>query len=489
MTRERIENAVNIINYAIDNNKSVSDACVACGYGSTYVKNIKALVYDKYENDSISVELFKLFDDAYSKYVVKFDGKVNKITKKPSNNSKKPDDLPEDINIPIGGEQLKVNENSNTKDIDWRGRGTVKTLKKLLKVTKVDLNVWQVKNHIINKWDVTSWKKGYPETIENYQVKAYLEKKPNIDETLSAVEVFKNMVSTYTPPVYNVDNYQTKKSKLNNSESNLLEVCIFDLHMGKLAWHGETGENYDTKIASERFLNALETLVARSKGFEIDKILFPIGNDFFNSDTILNTTTQGTPQDEDLRWQKTFSVGTRLLVDGINYLKQLHVPIDVLIIPGNHDFERSYYMGSFLEAWYNNDPMVNVNNGASPRKYYKFGKVLLGFTHGNEEKEASLAMLMANDIESKPMWSETNYHEWHLGHIHRKKNVKYGVKLDKDVTLAEDLGVTVRYLSSLSGTEEWHHKKGFVGSIKAADAFIWSDSNGLVAHINANLKE
>jgi len=185
--------------------------------------------------------------------------------------------------------------------------------------------------------------------------------------------------------------------------------------------------------------------------------------------------------------RKHFNVGTRLLVDAINLLKQTGRPVDVVVIPGNHDFERSYYMGKFLEAWFNNDPSVTMYNGASPRKYYRFGKVLLGFTHGSEEKESSLPLLMATDIESKPMWSETIFHEWHLGHIHRKRNVNYKVVDTKERTLNEDLGVTIRYLSSLTGTEEWHHKKGFVGAIKAADAFIWNDELGLIAHLNSNL--
>ena len=94
---------------------------------------------------------------------------------------------------------------------------------------------------------------------------------------------------------------------------------------------------------------------------------------------------------------------------------------------------------------------------------------------------------MATDIESKPMWSDTIYHEWHVGHVHRKKNVTYTVIDDKTRLLTEDLGVTVRYLSSLTGTEEWHHKKGFVGVIKAADGFIWNDETGLIAHLNTNL--
>jgi hypothetical protein len=105
----------------------------------------------------------------------------------------------------------------------------------------------------------------------------------------------------------------------------------------------------------------------------------------------------------------------------------------------------------------------------------------------SEEKEGSLPMIMANDIESKQYWSETLYHEFHVGHIHRKRDMKYSATLDKVRTLNEDLGVIVRYLSSLTGTEEWHHKKGFVGAIKAADGFIWNDEKGLLAHINSNL--
>ena len=93
-------------------------------------------------------------------------------------------------------------------------------------------------------------------------------------------------------------------------------------------------------------------------------------------------------------------------------------------------------------------------------------------------------MLMTSDKDSKKYWSDTKFHEWHLGHIHRKRDVVF--RASKKVT-NEDLGVIVRYLSSLTGTEEWHFKKGFVGSIKAGEAFIWNCNTGMKAHLNANL--
>lgn len=483
MTKERIEKAVEVIKYAIENGISVKEASKRCGYADTYVKNVKAVVHEKYESGNLEDEDFSFFMDAYDKY--RSGTELNTDEEKPST-----------VPPSVKGKQTTFKQDGGNAEINSRFKVTNKsidhitTLDELLNACNVDTDVWQVKNHLVNKWDVTSWKNGIPETVQNFQIKAMLERVEALYKYKFAAELFRNMVKDYKPPQLNIlpkyhNNIPIKYNFLEN-ENNLFEICIFDLHIGKLAWHGETGEDYDVKIASSRFNEAMETLLYRASGYNYNKILFPIGNDFFNSDTIFNTTTKGTQQDEDLRWQKTFTIGCRLLVDGINLLKQVGVPIEVLIIPGNHDFEKSYYMGSYLEAWFNNDSQVDVNNNASPRKYYKFGEVLLGYTHGGEEKENSLPMLMASEKESKQYWSKTKYHEWHLGHFHRKIQNNY-VVLDKGRAVSEDLGVTVRYLSSLTGTEEWHHKKGFVANIKAADGFIWNHDNGLVAHLNSNI--
>lgn len=495
MTKERIENAIEIINYAIQNNISVKESSIKGGYADTYIKNIKMVLLEKYENSTIEDELFSFFMDAYKKYENnrKNDSQL-KIEYDKESDERKFDKRGYEIKQPsLGTPQTKFTQDGDKAKIEstflfsTRGISHIKTLADLLRECKVDMKIWRVKNHVVNKWDVTSWKSGKPETLQNFQVKIWLERINELYKVDVVSNIFKEMVQGYIPPTLKIYPIKQQFPPANlEKENNLFEISIFDLHLGKLAWGGETGENYDTKIARKRFLNAIENLLYRGNGFYYKKILFPIGNDFFNSDTIFNTTTQGTQQDEDLRWQKTFKIGTRLIVDAINLLKQTGIPIDVMVIQGNHDFERSFYLGEYVSAWFNTDAQVSVNNGASPRKYYRFGDVLLGFTHGSEEKEASLPLLMATDIESKPMWSQTKYHEWHIGHIHRKKNVKYTV-LDKSRTLHEDLGVTVRYLSSLTGTEEWHHKKGFVGSLKAAEAFIWNDKAGLIATISSNL--
>ena len=472
----RLSKAIEIINFAAANNISINSASVKFGYSRTYVKNVKADTIEKFENGKLDEKELDEFKKAYDNYL-----NSRSIRSVSANDV----DEKEDEIFNQYDEKTTLNSNNEVMNIEWKAGNNypadhIKTLDELLVACEVDTDIWAVKDYVVNKWDVTSWKNNLPETIQNFQVKARLEKNHEFVRMKSAFEVFEDMCRSYSPPTT-----AFSQATLIARENNLLEISIFDLHLGKLAWAGETGENYDTKIARERFLYSIETLLYRAENFNYDKIVFPIGSDFFNSDTILNTTTHGTPQDEDLRWQKTFDVGCKLLVDGIELLKRKGVPVDVLVIPGNHDFERSYYLGAFLSAWYRDDLQVNVNNGASPRKYYRYEKVLIGFTHGSEEKEDSLPLLMATELESKKHWSDTLFHEWHLGHIHRKRTQKYTV-LDKNRVLTEDLGVTVRYLSSLTGTEEWHHKKGYVGQIKAADAFIWNGELGLIAQLNSN---
>lgn len=468
MKRKRIERAIEIIQYAKENNLSLRTASCKFGYSPTYLKNIKISMNELKRKKRLDNEILHSFFSTYNDY---------KESVNPTNNTVK------HVSNTI------VTENKDRNDMSLVSKSSdikhIKTVDDLLKEANVDLKLWKIRDYSINKWDVTSFKTKTPITRQNFQVNVKLEKNEEVNKEMICGEVFNEMTKNYIPPLvekHDVLNFNNRTNK----ENNLFEISIFDLHLGKLAWCGETGENFDTKIASERFIKSIKELVFRALLFGFERILFPVGNDFFNSDNLFNTTTNGTPQDEDLRWQKTFSLGFKLLVDGINILKQTGKPVDVLVIPGNHDFQRSYYVGVSLEAWFRDDPMVNINNGASPRKYYNFGDVLLGFTHGKYEKESSLPMLMATENESKKLWSKTKFREWHVGHIHRKRNVNYMV-VENNKTLNEDFGVFVRHLSSLTGTEEWHHKRGFVSQIKAADGFIWNDKEGLVAHINTNI--
>lgn len=341
------------------------------------------------------------------------------------------------------------------------------TVEKLLDIYNIDLEVWEIEKKIVNTWEVgAKAPTGHIVTTPLFQVKLWLKKKQAATDLAILRKQFVEDLKDLSPAV------EKYKHKNPDTPGRLLEINIFDLHFGKVAWHEEVGENYNIEIATQRFNQAIEYFIDIHKEHNIEKILFPISNDFFNSDRShpFNSTTSGTPQEEDTRWQNTFRKGRELLVKGITRLSTL-APVEVKVIPGNHDYERSFYLGDSLEGWFYNNKNVTIDNGASPRKYFKFGKCLIGLTHGNNEKSTDLPMIMAQ--ENPEAWSKTTYREFHLGHLHHKRETQLK-------STNEYQGVIIRHMSSLSGTDSWHHKKGYVGARKSAEAFLWDPETGLV---------
>lgn len=253
----------------------------------------------------------------------------------------------------------------------------------------------------------------------------------------------------------------------------LLEICVMDAHLGKLAWAEETGENYDIRIASDRVRDAVTDLLYQARAFSVERILLPWGNDFFHYDTLEGTTTAGTQIDRDSRYQKMFRCGRALASEVVLMCAEV-APVELLIVPGNHDEITAFTHGEVLAAEFKDDPRVTVRNEARPRKYVRYGKNLLGFCHGHSEPHNKLPMTMA--VEEPELWAMTRYREWHLGHLHTSKRT--------DARPVDSVnGVRVRILQSLSGIDAWHAKNAYVGETGGCEAFVWNYEKGLRANL------
>jgi hypothetical protein len=306
-------------------------------------------------------------------------------------------------------------------------------------------------------------------TAPLFQVKAWLKR---IEGAASVTEVWEEMLS-------DIESRSARKPRpvvRKGRERNLLEIAIQDLHIGKLAWIEETDNNYDTRLAVEAAEFAIDDLLAQSRGYPLERILFLLGNDFFHYDNLSGTTSAGTPQDRDSRFAKMFLAGQRLATTSIEMLANV-APVDVMVVPGNHARIAEWNLGQVVGAWFRNDARVTVNNAPKPRKYYEYGKTLLGFAHGDEEPHTKLPLIMAQEAADK--WARTRYREIHLGHLHTSQ-----VRESKPVDGVN--GVRVRILQSLSGTDKWHKDKGYIGEPGCAEAFVWSHERGLRANLFSN---
>jgi len=258
--------------------------------------------------------------------------------------------------------------------------------------------------------------------------------------------------------------------KLNN---HLLVINPADIHIGKYANHLETGDGYNVEIACERVLEGLQGLIDKSQGFEVDRVLFCIGNDILHIDNVYNTTTAGTNQDVDGKWWEHFEIALALYVKCVEILREI-APVDVIHSMSNHDYQSGFHLAHALKSWFRNDSEVTFDISVAHRKYYKYGKNLIGLEHGDGAKMANLPLTMAQ--ERPLLWSETTHRYWYLHHLHHKVKHKW---LD-----AKDfIGVTVEYMRSPSGTDSWHSRKGYVGVPRAVEGFLHEKNSGQVARL------
>mgnify|MGYP003645729970 FL=1 len=256
-------------------------------------------------------------------------------------------------------------------------------------------------------------------------------------------------------------------------DNHLLVINPADIHIGKYANHLETGDGYNVEVACERVLEGLQGLIDKSKGFEVDRVLFCIGNDILHIDNVYNTTTAGTNQDVDGKWWEHFEIALALYVKCVEILREI-APVDVIHSMSNHDYQSGFHLAHALKSWFRLDDEVTFDISVAHRKYYQYGKNLIGLEHGDGAKMANLPLTMAQ--ERPLLWSETTHRYWYLHHLHHKVKHKW---LD-----AKDfIGVTVEYMRSPSGTDSWHSRKGFTGVPKAVEGFLHEKVSGQVARL------
>jgi|TARA_R110000744_G_scaffold52771_3_gene112965 hypothetical protein len=266
-----------------------------------------------------------------------------------------------------------------------------------------------------------------------------------------------SLLESYSPKVEKDYASITKKDAIT------YEISLPDVHYGKY-----TGQTLDQ--AEEEYMNTVKELLSKAEGLNIERILLPIGNDGMNSEGYSRATTKGTPQQDSAEWQETFVGYCNLMVRAVCYLART-APVDVVVVQGNHDYERMFYAGEFLRAFFLNDERVNIDNSYDSRKYYKYGVNLIMFTHGDKEKPAEMPLIMAT--EQPLLFAETKFREVHCGHLHKEMVNEYR-------------GIKVRFIPSICANDAWHKMMGYEAK-RTGQAHIWSKERGYEGYLQTNI--
>lgn len=260
-----------------------------------------------------------------------------------------------------------------------------------------------------------------------------------------------------------------------------LEIMITDHHLGKVGFDPETMEfNWTLPQAAEQYNKAIDHILSQVDVSRLAEIVLPVGNDLLNVDNSSNQTRRGTPQMAGDFWHNVFRFGKQLVIASIEKLS-LVAPVKVYMVKGNHDEDSVFSLGEVIQAYFENNPNVDVTNHPVKRNYHRFGANMLGMAHGHEFNMAKAMQTMVTD--EPLMFGETTFRCFHLGHLHQNKITKV-----MNISMKEEhFGVDVEICPSMSPTDAWHYQNAYIGNIRRTKAFLRHFSEGLIQEIYYNV--
>ena len=382
--------------------------------------------------------------------------------------------------------QANVNANNFKSDSSDRD----KILNEFLQECGIDKKKWDIDKVKISRWGVSSkWRdqdlkwdnngmmtghatrKNEWVKTKNYSISITLSRNKN-EDLIKGFENYINKIPKFQ--------YTNKIPKVKHESGHALEIAPLDAHFGKLSWIDETGyRQYDLNIANEDFSYAINEMLQWSSPFNIEKIYYIIGQDLFHVDNMENETqASGHALDVDGRMPKIYENVFTTVTKTI-YKARAMAPVEIIWIPGNHDYLASMFLTYSLYEHFKNDKYIEVDiwNASSKRsrKARLWGNLLVGWTHRiSKSGQTTWGNELAQAFPEE--WGKSVFREWHHGHIHKKQTVKTTPEFTSG-------GVLCRQLTALTPVDKWHFENVFTDAVPGGEAFIWTMDKGIKSNI------
>ena len=259
------------------------------------------------------------------------------------------------------------------------------------------------------------------------------------------------------------------KPKTKKFASDLLPtIVIGDAHFGMRADARETkGRDYDTKMASQDMLAAVDYLVDLAPASE--KCLLVNVGDFIHANGSSGTTFGGTKLDVDTRIEVVLETAAQTFLFAIDKLLTKHKSCVVVMARGNHDSDTAIALALILKFYYSKEPRVTILDPHGFFHTVQFGKNLLAVHHGDKVKAVKLGAILPKMLPEQ--WSETVYRKWLVGHIHHQNAIE------------TDNGVFVEAFGTLAPPDSWHAGAGYGASSVMNQVVFHRDGGEVIRHV------
>jgi len=321
----------------------------------------------------------------------------------------------------------------------------------LAELHKIDLNTYTITNY---------WSKLLPSG--NFTSSVFSKRKTPKDYS---AEDFSNFLKNYKSNYIPIDAPIRSDKQLVD-----IELSLSDYHLAKKDVNGDN----DPINRAVRFFTIAQNLINKTRSiYDINRVILPISNDYFHTDNYQNQTTNGTPQDVIMEYSSEYELGFAILIDTIKMLKANTNQVEVILVPGNHDRTKGFYLAHALDIYFSADSDVTFKRDDSLIKGVLLGETFIGYHHGNCKIE-SLPLLFATHPLYSEMFGRAKYREVHTG--------------DKHHYMAKEIkGVRIQQMPSLSATDRWHRDNNFVHSVRAALALVYDFKVGKVAEFEERI--
>lgn len=335
-----------------------------------------------------------------------------------------------------------------------------------------------LEKHGIDEDDVTNvwFKEKASGTYFSVETRKYKDEELDFDPA----EAFKVSVEEYRPQNYS--HLYNEYHQSQEQKERIAVVNLFDAHIDKICSTKDTDSEASLESNIEDFKKAFNELWKSIFGKMPEKIIFPVGNDFFHTNDFTLTTKRGTRQDDKVHTtdMDAFRVGINLIRDCIDKLRMI-APVTVLPVRGNHDEDRVRYMLECLLIAYEEQMDVRIVDTRKPRIYERYGDWLFGFAHGDKRiKVKDYPSLMSTDKDGKKHWSEIKQGVFFLGHVHSEK--RYEHLKGKDFR-----GCKVEVLRGTTPDDSWHWEEGYTAVPRTAYAFVYDKDGSREQEFKVNI--
>jgi len=245
-------------------------------------------------------------------------------------------------------------------------------------------------------------------------------------------------------------------------------IIIGDAHFGMRADARETkARDYDTKIASNDMLAAIEYLVDAAPASD-QALLVNVG-DFIHANGSSGTTFGGTKLDVDTRIEVVLETAAQTFLFAVDKLLAKHKSCVVVMARGNHDSDTAIALALILKFYYSKEPRVTILDPHGFFHTVQFGKNLLAVHHGDKVKAVKLGAILPKMLPEQ--WSSTVYRKWLVGHIHHQNAIE------------TDNGVFVEAFGTLAPPDSWHAGAGYGSSSVMNQVVFHRDGGEVLRHV------